>query len=187
MKANDYKVYMIYVKADIYDMLPLQVHSEYEIEDYWLYGFTTDKDVMKEFIKIRRSDCVKVEKVKMDRSEYNNFMYEFDKQAIGTYKLFCGDYEVHEIITPMTKSEYLAVEDNSIIFLQEDIWKKVFDFDYRLLKDKHFEVLDKFNYIEIYKSLDDGSVQYMTYLDNAEINTFNIFVNLFSPILYNIG
>ena len=87
----------------------------------------------------------------------------------------------------MTKSEYLAVEDNSIIFLQEDIWKKVFDFDYRLLKDKHFEVLDKFNYIEIYKSLDDGSVQYMTYLDNAEINTFNIFVNLFSPILYNIG
>lgn len=150
-----------------------------------LYGWTTSKKIMKEFLQIRNvngKEIYQIRKVNYDDDEAQTFMND---RSLFDYEITMEEYETHSdtwnkhdtIKIPTTGFEYNYITNN-ISELMSEIVDDVINVPCMMYDEKYLDALDFFNVVD--RSLfmygagcDDADFwgdDYQSYLDESNNN-----------------
>lgn len=182
--------------------LPKLEQNEDNMTYYGLYAITNNKKILEEFLSIHDKKYFLIRKKKITKEEYKFIKKEKLGYIINYNRYRIGKNKFYKL--PTTNDEHMhSSEDceDMILNKMEDAYSKIVGdlplFDYRFFNDEYSDLLEKiyfgtfFDLMSGDESKDDVAGFNMSYgltsdgnyrLD-YELNTFETFVTIYSPIL----
>lgn len=119
---------------------------------FGLYAWTTDKNILGEFLEVRNNEIYSITKKEIEKDEFKTVKSEYPSQELKRYKYYLDDSEDDKksIDIVSTKFEYI----NSTVDGQENIYEfgpNVYeDAPYQIFNDEIIEALDFLGYTDKY-------------------------------------
>lgn len=205
------KVYFVYIhnlpsetyrKMDGTVFLPKLELNEDNMTYYGLYAITNNKKLLEEFMSIHNKKYFFISKKKLTKEEYHFIKKEKLGYFINYNKYRIDKNKFYKL--PTTNDEHMhATEDceDMVFNYMEDAYQYLVKdlpfFDYRMYNDEYRDLLEKiyfgtfFDLMSGDESKDDVAGYNMgyeltsdgNYHMSYEYNTFEVFIEIYSPIL----